>query len=115
MLPATPGGRPQGSSLWDTRWPLVMIYSSLVALASNIPQVTVKAFIDEDLQNELIELLEKIILQGSSDFSKNENLQNLLILTLILLLTPLLMPPPTVPRTQSPQGSQSRKLQTTRL
>jgi len=43
--------------------------------------VTVKAFIDEDLQNELIELLEKIILQGSSDFSKNENLQNLLILT----------------------------------
>ena len=43
--------------------------------------VTVKAFIDEDLQNELIELLEKIILQGASDFSKNENLQNLLILT----------------------------------
>ena len=33
--------------------------------------------------NELIELLEKIISQGHTDFSTNENLQNLLILTAI--------------------------------
>merc|ERR1712110_1088353 len=43
---------------------------------------TVKAFIGADLPNELIELLEKIVLH-SSDFSKNKNLQNLLILTAI--------------------------------
>merc|ERR1711998_830024 len=43
---------------------------------------TVKAFISADLPNELIELLEKIVLH-SSDFSKNKNLQNLLILTAI--------------------------------
>ena len=41
---------------------------------------TVKAFMDASLPNELIELLEKIILQGHTDFSTNENLQNLLIL-----------------------------------
>ena len=43
---------------------------------------TVKAFMQADLPNELIELLEKIVLQGS-DFSENKNLQNLLILTAI--------------------------------
>jgi clathrin heavy chain len=43
---------------------------------------TVKAFMSADLPNELIELLEKIVLQGS-DFSDNRNLQNLLILTAI--------------------------------
>jgi len=43
---------------------------------------TVKAFISADLPNELIELLEKIVLHNS-DFSKNQNLQNLLILTAI--------------------------------
>lgn len=43
---------------------------------------TVKAFIGADLQKELIELLEKIVLHNS-DFSKNRNLQNLLILTAI--------------------------------
>ena len=42
----------------------------------------VKAFISADLPNELIELLEKIVLH-SSDFSNNQNLQNLLILTAI--------------------------------
>lgn len=44
--------------------------------------VTVKAFINADLPNELIELLEKIVLQNSA-FSGNPNLQNLLILTAI--------------------------------
>jgi clathrin heavy chain len=43
---------------------------------------TVKAFMSADLPNELIELLEKIVLQNSP-FSGNTNLQNLLILTAI--------------------------------
>jgi clathrin heavy chain len=43
---------------------------------------TVKAFMAKDLQSELIELLEKIVLQNSA-FSGNANLQNLLILTAI--------------------------------
>jgi len=43
---------------------------------------TVRAFINSDLPNELIELLEKIVLHNSS-FSRNRNLQNLLILTAI--------------------------------
>lgn len=43
---------------------------------------TVKAFMNAELPNELIELLERIVLQGS-DFSNNRNLQNLLILTAI--------------------------------
>lgn len=43
---------------------------------------TVKAFMTADLPNELIELLEKIVLE-SSEFSANRNLQNLLILTAI--------------------------------
>ncbi|XP_014667188.1 PREDICTED: clathrin heavy chain 1-like isoform X2 [Priapulus caudatus] len=44
--------------------------------------VTVKAFMAADLPNELIELLEKIILD-TSVFSDHRNLQNLLILTAI--------------------------------
>ncbi|KAH8116430.1 clathrin heavy chain [Phellopilus nigrolimitatus] len=44
--------------------------------------VTVKAFISADLPIELIELLEKIILEPSP-FSDNKNLQNLLMLTAI--------------------------------
>eukprot|EP00698_Gefionella_okellyi_P003029 TRINITY_DN12851_c0_g1_i1.p1 TRINITY_DN12851_c0_g1~~TRINITY_DN12851_c0_g1_i1.p1 ORF type:complete len:1713 (+),score=451.79 TRINITY_DN12851_c0_g1_i1:76-5214(+) len=43
---------------------------------------TVKAFMTAGLPNELIELLEKIVLE-QSDFSGNKNLQNLLILTAI--------------------------------
>lgn len=43
---------------------------------------TVKAFMQCDLPGELIELLERIVLQGS-DFAQNKNLQNLLILTAI--------------------------------
>merc|ERR1712151_953537 len=42
----------------------------------------VRAFISADLPNKLIELLEKIVLHNS-DFSKNRNLQNLLILAAI--------------------------------
>ncbi|CAB4062744.1 CLTC [Lepeophtheirus salmonis] len=44
--------------------------------------VTVKAFMAADLPNELIELLEKIVID-SSTFSDHRNLQNLLILTAI--------------------------------
>ncbi len=43
---------------------------------------TVQAFMDADMPNELIELLEKIVLHNS-DFANNKNLQNLLILTAI--------------------------------
>ena len=43
---------------------------------------TVKAFMQCDMPGELIELLERIVLQGS-DFSDNKNLQNLLVLTAI--------------------------------
>ncbi|KAJ3382198.1 hypothetical protein HDU84_004560 [Entophlyctis sp. JEL0112] len=44
--------------------------------------ITVKAFMAADLPNELIELLEKLVLEGNT-FSDNRNLQNLLILTAI--------------------------------
>ena len=44
--------------------------------------VTVKAFLSADLPIELIELLEKIIIEPSP-FSDNRNLQNLLLLTAI--------------------------------
>lgn len=43
---------------------------------------TVKAFMTADLPNELIELLEKIVIEGT-EFNGNRNLQNLLILTAI--------------------------------
>lgn len=44
--------------------------------------VAVKAFMAAELQSELIELLEKIVLNNTS-FSNNHNLQNLLIITAI--------------------------------
>src|SRR6266436_10370698 len=44
--------------------------------------VTVKAFLSADLPIELIELLEKVILEASP-FSDNRNLQNLILLTAI--------------------------------
>ena len=44
--------------------------------------VTVKAFMTAEMPQELIELLEKIVIQNSA-FSNNPNLQNLLILTAI--------------------------------
>lgn len=43
---------------------------------------TVQAFMEADLPEELIELLERIVLHNSG-FGNNENLQNLLILTAI--------------------------------
>jgi len=50
----------------------------------NVEQVatTVQAFIEAQLPNQLIELLERIVLHNS-DFAKNRDLQNLLILTAI--------------------------------
>lgn len=61
------------------------VVSTALPESSNADEVsaTVKAFISADLPNELIELLEKIVLHKSADFSKNRNLQNLLILTAI--------------------------------
>lgn len=44
---------------------------------------TVKAFMNAALPNELIGLLEKLVLAGSSEFANNRNLQNLLILTAV--------------------------------
>lgn len=44
--------------------------------------VAVKSFMQADLQSELIELLEKVVLQNSA-FKNNPNLQNLLIITAI--------------------------------
>jgi len=44
--------------------------------------VTVKSFMEADLPNELIELLEKVVLDNSM-FSDHRNLQNLLILTAV--------------------------------
>lgn len=43
---------------------------------------TVKAFMDADMPGELMELLEKIVLHNS-DFSSNQDLQNLLVFTAI--------------------------------
>merc|ERR1719421_1597731 len=60
------------------------VVSTALPESTNADEVsaTVKAFINADLPTELIELLEKIVLHNS-DFSKNRNLQNLLILTAI--------------------------------
>ncbi|KAF4735862.1 hypothetical protein FOZ62_011624, partial [Perkinsus olseni] len=60
------------------------VVSTALPESKNADEVTaaVKAFIDADLPNELIELLEKIVLHNS-DFSDNRTLQNLLILTAI--------------------------------
>lgn len=44
--------------------------------------VAVKSFMSAGLQAELIELLEKIVLQNTN-FASNHNLQNLLIITAI--------------------------------
>lgn len=52
--------------------------------------VTVKAFMTADLPNELIELLEKIVLDNSV-FSDHRNLQNLLILTGLFFCISLLL------------------------
>lgn len=60
------------------------VVSTALPECSNPEQVSVavKAFMQAGLQAELIELLEKIVLDNSS-FSNNHNLQNLLIITAI--------------------------------
>ncbi|BAT81103.1 Clathrin heavy chain 2 [Vigna angularis] len=60
------------------------VVSTALPESSSPEQVSaaVKAFMTADLPHELIELLEKIVLQNSA-FSGNFNLQNLLILTAI--------------------------------
>eukprot|EP00761_Pharyngomonas_kirbyi_P011776 gb/GECH01011802.1/.p1 GENE.gb/GECH01011802.1/~~gb/GECH01011802.1/.p1 ORF type:complete len:1690 (+),score=396.56 gb/GECH01011802.1/:1-5070(+) len=61
------------------------VSSTALPAATNPEEVfaTVKAFKEADLPNELIELLEKIVLQGAPEFRQNKNLQNLLILMAI--------------------------------
>lgn len=63
---------------------MVQVNSTALPESRNPEQVSVavKAFMLAGLQGELIELLEKIVLQNSS-FSNNHNLQNLLIITAI--------------------------------
>lgn len=66
------------------------LYTLVKIAATAIPEctdpddvsVTVKAFLSADLPLELIELLEKIVIEPSP-FSDNRNLQNLLLLTAI--------------------------------
>lgn len=81
------------SELWDYvlkednlhRRSLVDQVVGIAVPESNDPEnvsIAVKAFLAADLPTELIELLEKIILEPSP-FSDNQNLQNLLILTAI--------------------------------
>lgn len=62
----------------------VQVVSTALPESKNPEQVSVavKSFMNAGLQAELIELLEKIVLQNSS-FSNNHNLQNLLIITAI--------------------------------
>lgn len=66
------------------RYLLDQVVQTALPEAKNPDEVstTVKAFMMCDMPEELIELLERIVLQGS-EFSNNKNLQNLLILTAI--------------------------------
>ena len=66
------------------RYLLDQVVQTALPEAKNPDEVssTVKAFMACDMPEELIELLERIVLQGS-EFSNNKNLQNLLILTAI--------------------------------
>ncbi len=66
------------------RVPSVQVVGTALPESQNSEEVstTVKAFMTADLPHELLELLEKIVLQ-STNFSDNKNLQNLLIITAI--------------------------------
>ena len=78
---------------------VVMQVNSTALPESRNPEqvsVAVKAFMLAGLQGELIELLEKIVLQNSS-FSNNHNLQNLLIITAIKVALQQLAPKPFCP------------------
>ena len=74
-------GQPEPPS---RRYLLDQIVQTALPETKNADEVsfTVKAFMHCDMPGELIELLERIVLQGS-DFAQNKNLQNLLILTAI--------------------------------
>lgn len=81
--------RPEGYNPEDPeppsrRYLLDQVVQTALPEARNPDEVstTVKAFMACDMPEELIELLERIVLQGS-EFSNNKNLQNLLILTAI--------------------------------
>lgn len=81
--------RPEGVNPEDPeppskRYLLDQVVQTALPEARNPDEVstTVKAFMACDMPEELIELLERIVLQGS-EFSNNKNLQNLLILTAI--------------------------------
>lgn len=66
------------------RYLLDQVIQTALPEAQNPDEIstTVKAFMAADMPEELIELLERIVLQGS-EFAQNKNLQNLLILTAI--------------------------------
>lgn len=74
-------GQPEAPS---RRYLLDQVIQTALPEAKNPDEIstTVKAFMACDMPEELIELLERIVLQGS-EFSGNKNLQNLLILTAI--------------------------------
>jgi len=86
----------QNLDLWETvleeknefrRQVIDQVVATALPESHNAEEVstTVKAFMTANLPNELIELLERIILQGSNDseFAHHPRLQNLLILTAI--------------------------------
>jgi clathrin heavy chain len=79
-----PGFDPNAEESPSRRYLLDQVVQTALPETKNPDEVstTVRAFMQNDLQSELIELLERIVLQGS-DFSNNKNLQNLLILTAI--------------------------------
>ncbi len=78
------GYNPEEPEPPSRRYLLDQVVQTALPDAKNPDEVstTVKAFMQCDMPEELIELLERIVLQGS-EFSNNKNLQNLLILTAI--------------------------------
>jgi clathrin heavy chain len=68
----------------NRRYLLDQVVQTVLPETKNPDEVstTVRAFMECDLPGDLIELLERIVLQGS-DFAKHKSLQNLLILTAI--------------------------------
>eukprot|EP00607_Mallomonas_marina_P003718 CAMPEP_0182427698 /NCGR_PEP_ID=MMETSP1167-20130531/18991_1 /TAXON_ID=2988 /ORGANISM="Mallomonas Sp, Strain CCMP3275" /LENGTH=1652 /DNA_ID=CAMNT_0024610121 /DNA_START=314 /DNA_END=5272 /DNA_ORIENTATION=+ len=79
-----PEGEVEGQEPASRRYLLDQVVQTALPESKSADEVstTVKAFMQCDMPGELIELLERIVLQGS-DFSNNKNLQNLLILTAI--------------------------------
>ncbi|RHY33819.1 hypothetical protein DYB32_001385, partial [Aphanomyces invadans] len=83
--PATHNASVEGESEAPSRRALIdQVVQTALPEAKNPDEVstTVRAFMNAELPNELIELLERIVLQGT-EFSTNKNLQNLLVLTAI--------------------------------